>query len=85
MAGALPSDASLDGLTVVDDRKGGQWIFVDAAGALYRSRDGERWERLPVGSLPIWGRLTVAGDGTLFYAGQGSGGVGWRMAQHRFR
>lgn len=74
MAAMLPSDASFESLAVVDDRKGGQWVFAGAAGSAYRSRDGERWERLAVGSLPIWGRLTVAGDGALFYAGQGSAG-----------
>jgi photosystem II stability/assembly factor-like uncharacterized protein len=31
------------------------------------------WERLPVGSLPAWGRLTVAGD-VLFRAGPGEYG-----------
>lgn len=81
-AGALPAEATLDGLAVVDDGKGGQWLFVDAAGALYRSHDGARWERLPVGSLPVSGRVTAAGDGTLFYAGQGAAGSDgvWRSS-----
>ena len=77
--GALP-DATMDGLAVVSDGGGGRWVFAEAGGAPYRSRDGKLWERLPVGTLPTWGRLTVAADGALFYAGQGSAGADgvWR-------
>ena len=78
--GSLPVDVPVDHLAVAGDGNDGVWLIADAGGAPYRSRDGERWERLPVGSFPLWGRSTVAGDGALFYAGQGDGGADgvWR-------
>ena len=55
-------------------------LYAISGDRLYRAADGESWERLPVGSVPIYGQITVAGAGLLFYAGHGTeGGDGvWR-------
>ena len=61
-------------------------FFLVADGKPYRGtsdrpdRKPESWERLPVGSLDVWGQLTVTAGGVLFYAGQGSYGADgvWR-------
>ena len=78
--GSLPADVPVDHLAVAGDGKDGVWLIADAGGVPYRLRDGRRWERLPVGSIPLWGRSTLADDGALFYAGQGDGGADgvWR-------
>jgi photosystem II stability/assembly factor-like uncharacterized protein len=59
----------------------GLWLYATVQGVPYRSAGGAaNWQKLPVGSIPIYGRLTVLAEGVLFYAGQGSeGGDGvWR-------
>ena len=58
----LPGDAVRELAATADGP--GTALYASAGMNLYRSRDTNRWERLPVGSVPIYGRLSVAGDGT---------------------
>lgn len=41
---------------------------------LFRSRDGQQWEQLPVGSWESFGQLSIAGPGMLYYTNQAEGG-----------
>jgi DNA-binding beta-propeller fold protein YncE/photosystem II stability/assembly factor-like uncharacterized protein len=79
-ADGLPSDADIGALDFLET--GGELILyaTTSSGDHYRARvppnaSGPElgWERLPVGSLPAWGHLTVAGD-ALFRAGSGEYG-----------
>lgn len=53
----------------------GTLIYARIDNRLFRSRDGEGWEQIPVGSWDgSFGYLTLAGPGVLFYANLGEGG-----------
>ncbi len=77
--GAPPKDAILESLAVTSDTQG-VWLIADYSNGLYRTRDGRRWEKLPVGTLEGWGYVTVADEGVLFWTSQGSSGADgvWR-------
>jgi photosystem II stability/assembly factor-like uncharacterized protein len=77
--GAPPKDAILESLAVTRDAQG-NWLIADYSNGLYRTRDGRRWEKLPVGTIEGWGNVTVADEGVLFWTSQGSSGADgvWR-------
>lgn len=77
--GAPSRDASLQSLAATSDGQG-SWLIANYGSGLYRTRDGRRWEELPVGTMASWGDVTVADRGVLFWTGQGAyGGDGvWR-------
>lgn len=77
--GAPPRNAMLESLAVTSDAQGA-WLIADYSNGLYRTRDGRRWEQLPVGTIEGWGYVTVADKGVLFWTSQGSSGADgvWR-------
>jgi DNA-binding beta-propeller fold protein YncE len=77
----LPEDLDIQALDFAVTDEGLTLFATSSVGEHYRARvaprsDGSdlRWQKLPVGSLPVWGQLTVAG-GALFHAGEGSDGA----------
>ncbi|MCZ7572663.1 MAG: hypothetical protein M5U01_29250 [Ardenticatenaceae bacterium] len=66
-------DEQVDALAATADARG-LLLYATVGTDIYRSRDGQQWQILQVGSLPINDGLTVAGPGVLFRAGQGSQG-----------
>ncbi len=69
---ALP-DRPLSDLQVSVDARG-TVLYGRIDNELFRSRDGQRWERMPVGSWPSYGQLTVAAPGILYYTNLAAGG-----------
>lgn len=66
-------DEQVDALEATADARG-LLLYATVGTDVYRSRDGQEWQKLLVGSLPINDGLTVAGTGVLFRAGQGAQG-----------
>lgn len=69
---ALPDRPPSDLQVSVDAR--GTVLYSRIDNELFRSRDGQRWERMPVGSWSGYGRLTVAGPGILYDTNLAAGG-----------
>lgn len=69
---ALPERPMSDLQVTSDDQ--GTVLYTRIDNQLFRSRDGQRWEQLPVGSWASYGQLTIAGPGILFYTNQAEGG-----------
>lgn len=62
----------------------GLLLYTVTDSGLYRSRDGQKWERLLGTVARVSGQLTLAGPGVLFYAAKGiwrshDGGDNWEM------
>ncbi len=77
-AGPLP-DTAVSQLFVAAGSEGNT-LYAVSDQLLYRSPDGRAWQRLPVGSLPVFGQLTVVSPQLLFWAGSSQPGAdgAWR-------
>jgi DNA-binding beta-propeller fold protein YncE/photosystem II stability/assembly factor-like uncharacterized protein len=75
---ALPQE-TFSSLAVVNGQ-GGAWVYGAMGTRLLRSRDGQRWEQLPVGSGSVIGQLTALDGGVLFWDG-----IGGRVADGVWR
>lgn len=69
---ALP-ERPLSDLQVTADEQG-TVLYARIDNQFFRSRNGQHWEEMPVGSWESFGFLTLAGRGALFYTNLAEGG-----------
>ncbi len=89
-ASAAPTADEMATHSLAFDPAGG-WLYVNAGGALYRTRDGQAWQSAHFGRAYSYGFFTVAAPGVLFRSSAGGadggaavqrsrdGGVTWEL------
>lgn len=77
-SGSPAPDMPNEGLAVATD--GRSSTVLAQFGGLYRTGDGQLWEKLPVGVQSTYGHITTVAPNTVFFVGQGSMGADgvWR-------